>query len=55
MTRAIDSISFLTTVNRNVGDDFIREGIRAIMDRSIGSYEPAYVDKHDVRSLRDGR
>jgi hypothetical protein len=45
------SVAFLTTVGRNVGDEFIREGVRAILDSALESYEPFYIDKHDRRTL----
>ncbi len=41
----------MTTVGKNVGDDFIREGIRSILDDAIGAYEPYYVNKHDLTTL----
>jgi hypothetical protein len=44
-------IAFMTTVGRNVGDEFIREGIRSFFDDIFGSYEPYYVDKHDLTTL----
>ena len=44
-------IGFFTSLGVNVGDEFIREGIRAILDRSSKSYEPFYVHKLDKRSL----
>jgi hypothetical protein len=44
-------IGFLTTLGLNVGDEFIREGIRAILDRIGLEYYPLYVDKHDESSL----
>jgi hypothetical protein len=42
----------MTTVGRNVGDEFIREGIRSFFDDIFGSYEPYYVDKHDLTTLQ---
>jgi hypothetical protein len=45
-------IAFMTTIGRNVGDEFIREGIRSFLDEAIGAYEPYYVDKHDLGTLR---
>jgi hypothetical protein len=44
-------IGFLTTIAVNVGDEFIREGIRAVLDRTGVSYLPLYVNKHDPGSL----
>jgi hypothetical protein len=52
MTRdAGPRITFLTTLRTNVGDDFIREGIRAVLDRLLPAYRPLYVNKHDPASL----
>jgi len=44
-------IGFFTTLGVNVGDEFIREGIRQILDRTGVPYEPYYVNKHDPASL----
>jgi polysaccharide pyruvyl transferase WcaK-like protein len=44
-------IGFLTTIGVNVGDEFIREGVRAALDRSGVPYIPLYVNKHDRESL----
>jgi 2-polyprenyl-3-methyl-5-hydroxy-6-metoxy-1,4-benzoquinol methylase len=44
-------IGFFTSLGVNVGDEFIREGIRAVLDRLRKSYEPFYVHKLDRRSL----
>lgn len=44
-------IGFMTTINQNVGDDFIREGIRNILESMKISYTPLYVNKHNKKSL----
>jgi hypothetical protein len=45
-------VAFMTTLGRNVGDEFIREGIRSFFDDVLGgAYEPLYVDKHDLETL----
>jgi hypothetical protein len=44
-------IGFLTTLGINIGDEFIREGIRAILDRLGKPYYPLYVNKHDKSTL----
>lgn len=44
-------VAFMTTVGKNVGDDFIREGICSILDDAIGPYDPFYVNKHDLSTL----
>ena len=38
-------IGFITTLQTNIGDDFVREGIRAALDR-VCAYEPYLIDKH---------
>lgn len=50
MTQTL-KIGFLTTLGRNVGDEFIREGVKAILDRIVDSYEPLYIDKHNPETL----
>lgn len=46
-------IAFMTTVGRNVGDEFIREGICSFFDDVLGhdGYEAYYVCKHDLSTL----
>src|SRR4051794_29105575 len=44
-------IAFMTTVGRNVGDEFIRDGIRSFFDDAVGSYDSFYIDKHDLTTL----
>ena len=44
-------IALLTTLGKNVGDEFIREGIKAILDRLLKSYEPLYINKHNSETL----
>jgi SAM-dependent methyltransferase len=46
-------IGFLTSLGVNVGDEFIREGIRAVLDGLDCEYEPLYVNKVDSSSLFD--
>ena len=41
----------MTTVHLNVGDEFIREGIRSFLDEAIGDYDPFYVHKHELDTL----
>lgn len=45
-------IGFLTTIRHNVGDEFIRHGIKNVLDKIGIQYSPFYVDKHDVNSLQ---
>lgn len=49
------NISFLTSLRVNIGDEFIREGIRAGLDQSDIPYSPFYIDKVDARSLHEPR
>jgi hypothetical protein len=49
--RRIPRVAFMTTVGKNVGDEFIREGIMSILADAIGAFEPLYVNKHDLASL----
>jgi hypothetical protein len=44
-------VGFLTTLGVNVGDEFIRNGVRAILDRTGTPYTPLYINKHDPASL----
>jgi hypothetical protein len=48
-------IAFMTTLGRNVGDEFIREGIRSFFDEAVGAYDAFYVCKHDLASLHERR
>jgi hypothetical protein len=45
-------VAFMTTVHHNVGDEFIREGIRSFLDEVLGDYDAFYVHKHDTETLR---
>jgi hypothetical protein len=44
-------VTFMTTVGRNVGDEFIREGIISLLGDAIGPFDSYYVNKHDLTSL----
>ena len=48
-------IGFLTTLGVNVGDDFIRHGIRHCFDRLAVPWIPFFVNKHDSQSLYETR
>lgn len=50
-------IAFITTVDRNPGDAFIRAGIEYLVQQHIPYYLPLYVDKHEYRAsgIRKGR
>jgi 2-polyprenyl-3-methyl-5-hydroxy-6-metoxy-1,4-benzoquinol methylase len=50
---AARKVGFLTSLGVNVGDEFIREGIRAALDRTGTPYCPFYVHKLDGRSLSE--
>ena len=41
----------MTTVGVNVGDEFIREGICSFIDQLLPTWQPFYVNKHDLTSL----
>jgi hypothetical protein len=43
-------ISFITTCRHNVGDDFVREGIRAVLDDLV-TYEPYLIHKHTPETV----
>jgi hypothetical protein len=45
-------VAFVTTLGANVGDEIIREGVRAALDAAGLAYVPFYIDKHDRGSLR---
>jgi SAM-dependent methyltransferase len=49
--RRVPRVAFMTTVGKNVGDEFIREGIASLLAEAIGPFEPYYVNKHDLSSL----
>lgn len=42
-------IAFITTVDRNPGDAFIRAGIEYLIQQLIPHYESIYIDKHDYQ------
>jgi hypothetical protein len=44
-------VTFMTTCGRNVGDEFIREGICSFFDDLAVPYDAYYVDKHDLTTL----
>src|SRR5690349_12387299 len=44
-------VAFITTVGKNVGDEFIREGIVSLLEEAIGPFDSFYVNKHDLTSL----
>lgn len=45
------NITFMTTVDTNVGDEFIREGVRAALDAAGIHYRLHLVNKHDHDSI----
>ena len=49
------TIGFMTTLGVNVGDEFIREGIRAVLEQAGVVYTPLYINKHDERSAHESR
>lgn len=44
-------ITYMTTLGVNVGDEFIRAGLQAVMRRVVSNVEPFYVCKHDPATL----
>lgn len=49
-------ITFMTTIGENVGDEFIRHGVKRILDSVLPQpYRPFYVNKHDINSLTEPR
>lgn len=54
-THRTPRITFMTTCGRNVGDEFIREGIRSFFDELLPEYNAFYVDKHDLTTLQSAR
>src|SRR5687767_211941 len=49
------SVGFFTSLGVNVGDEFIREGIRAVLDGVGVPYHPFYIHKLDPASLAEPR
>lgn len=47
-------IAFITTVNHNVGDDFIREGIKYLLSKLDLEINYSYIHKHAPVSVRHG-
>ena len=39
-------ITFITTINHNIGDDFVREGIKFLVKKVIGKYNYQLIHKH---------
>lgn len=40
------NVSIITTVNHNVGDDFVREGILYLLEQQLGSFNCQLIHKH---------
>lgn len=45
-------VTCITTVNHNIGDDFVREGILYLLDRMFGSFSVSLVHKHIPVTVR---
>ena len=45
-------VAVITTINHNVGDDFVREGILFLLGRVIGEFEPRLIHKHAPVTVR---
>lgn len=39
-------ISLITTLNHNVGDDFVREGILYLLEQTVGDFDLSLIHKH---------
>ena len=46
-------LCLFTSLNTNVGDDFIREGILNLLKKADISFEYTIINKHDPESLFD--
>ena len=44
--RTLKSVCFITTVNHNVGDDFVREGILYLIEKKFGPVTASLIHKH---------
>ena len=45
-------VAFITTVNHNVGDDLVREGIRCLLETKLGPVKPFLIHKHFPATVR---
>jgi hypothetical protein len=48
-----DAVAVISTINHNVGDDFVREGILHLLSEVIGSFRTSIVHKHLPVTVRD--
>ena len=50
------NITFITTVNHNIGDDFVREGIKYLLRKSLPEKELNFqnIHKHSPITVRHG-
>ena len=48
------NITFITTINTNVGDDFVREGIKFLLEKKFKNIKYSYINKHFPISARNG-
>jgi hypothetical protein len=39
-------VTFITTINHNIGDDFVREGLLYLLEKRIGPFTAALIHKH---------
>lgn len=46
------NVSIITTVNHNVGDDFVREGILHLLEKKLGSFNTQLIHKHIPLTVR---
>ena len=48
-------VSFITTINTNVGDDFIREGIQYLLGQYYPRFESYFINKHNLKTLGEAQ
>jgi hypothetical protein len=48
-------VALMTTLDTNIGDDFIRDGIIHLLEEVLGRFNVAYINKHDSTSLFSAR
>ena len=49
---SISKVAVITTVDHNVGDDFVREGILFLLEKKLGQFEPLLIHKHVPITVR---
>jgi hypothetical protein len=49
---ALPDVTCITTLDHNIGDDFVREGILYLLERTLGSFSVSLVHKHIPVTVR---